>query len=199
MASYMALIICNYKTNNDNSFYRGSASDISGRESNRLDEALSAVEMMAALVVMVAQAALAVMAALAALAASKMAAIRLSVQWVVAGGEGGMLAWLAGQAVLPARGAAMQVQYSANLAFLAGWLLQRAWVFHRARSFTSNYACPRGGVWRVVGAGMGQLNPSRRSHSPATPQMGEARWQGARWGDRTTSCNPPPAPARGGR
>jgi hypothetical protein len=64
-ASYIASIICNYKTNNDNSFYRGSAYDISGRESNRLDEALSAVEMMAGLAVMAAQAALAVMAALA--------------------------------------------------------------------------------------------------------------------------------------
>jgi hypothetical protein len=88
----MASIICNYKTNNDNSFYRGSASDISGRESNRLDETLSAVEMMAALAVlavMAAQAALAVMAALAALAASKMAAIRLSVQGVAAGGGRG--------------------------------------------------------------------------------------------------------------
>ncbi len=30
-----------------------------------------------------------------------------------------MSAWLAGQAVLPARGAAKQVRYSANLAFLA--------------------------------------------------------------------------------
>jgi hypothetical protein len=53
------------------------------------------------------------------MAASKMAAIRLSVQGVAAGGGGGMSAWLAGQAVLPARGAAPQVQYSANLAFLA--------------------------------------------------------------------------------
>jgi hypothetical protein len=84
----MASIICNYKTNNDNSFYRGSASDIYGRESNRLDKALSAVEMMAALAVMAAQAALAVMAALVALEASKMAAIRLSVQGMAAGGKG---------------------------------------------------------------------------------------------------------------
>jgi hypothetical protein len=75
--------------------------------------------MMGALAVMAAQAALAVMAALAALAASKMAAIQLSVQGVAAGREGEMSTWLAGQAVLPARGAAMQVRYSANLAFLA--------------------------------------------------------------------------------
>jgi hypothetical protein len=51
-----------------------------------------------------------------ALAASKMAAIRLSVQGVAAGG---MSAWLASQAVLPARGAAKQVRYLVNLAFLA--------------------------------------------------------------------------------
>ncbi len=74
---------------------------------------------MAALVVMAAQAVLAVMAALAALAASKMAAIRLLVQGMAAGRVGGMSALLAGQAVLPAHGAATQVGYSANLAFLA--------------------------------------------------------------------------------
>jgi hypothetical protein len=94
-ASYMASVICYYKTSNDNRFYHGSASDISGKGSIRLDEELSAVEMMAA---------------------SKMAAIQLSVQGVAAGG---MSAWLAGQAVLPVRGAAKQVRYSANLVFLA--------------------------------------------------------------------------------
>jgi hypothetical protein len=51
-----------------------------------------------------------------ALAALKMASIRLSVQGVAAGG---MSAWLADQAVMPARGAAKQVRYLANLAFLA--------------------------------------------------------------------------------
>jgi hypothetical protein len=70
----MAVVICNYKTSNDNRFYHGSASDISGKGSSRLGEALSAVEMMAA--------------------------IRLSVQGVTAGG---MSAWLAGQTVLLAR------------------------------------------------------------------------------------------------
>jgi hypothetical protein len=95
----MASIICSCKTNSDNKFYRGSVSDISGKESSWLDEALSvvAVEMMAAPAEMAAQAALVVMAALAASrrAASRMAAIRLSVQGVAAGGEDGMSAWLA--------------------------------------------------------------------------------------------------------
>jgi hypothetical protein len=94
----MATVICNYKTSNANRFYHGSASGFSGKGSILLGEALSAVEMMTALV------------------ASKMAAIRLSVQGVAAGG---MSAWLAGQAVLPARGAAKQVRYLANMAFLA--------------------------------------------------------------------------------
>jgi hypothetical protein len=40
----MASVICNYRTSNDNGFYHGSASDISGKGSIRLDEALSAVE-----------------------------------------------------------------------------------------------------------------------------------------------------------
>jgi hypothetical protein len=101
----MASIICNCKTNSDNKFYRGSGSNISGKESSWLDEALSvvAVEMMAAPAEMAAQAVLVVMAAL------RMAAIRLSVQGVAAGGEDWMSAWLAGQAVLPARGVATQV------------------------------------------------------------------------------------------
>ncbi len=77
----MALVICSYRTSNDNRFYRGSASDISGKGSIRLDAKLSAVEMMAA--------------------------IRLSVLRMAAGG---MSAWLAGQAVLPAPGAAKQVR-----------------------------------------------------------------------------------------
>ncbi len=42
--------------------------------------------------------------------------------------------------------------------------------------------------WQVAGA----------AGSLATPQVGEARWQGARQGDRTVACIPPPAPARGG-
>jgi GDP-D-mannose dehydratase len=71
----MTSVICNYRTSNDNRFYHDSASDISGKVSIRLDEELSAVEMMAAM------------------AASKMAAIRLLVQGVAAGG---MSAWLAG-------------------------------------------------------------------------------------------------------
>jgi hypothetical protein len=62
---------------------------------------------MAAPAEMAAQAALAVMTAR--MAVSRMAAIRLPVQRVAAGGEEGMSAWLAGQAVLPARGAATQV------------------------------------------------------------------------------------------
>jgi hypothetical protein len=78
--------------------------------------------MMAALAEMAAQAALAVMAALAemaemaalaglaVMAASEMAAIRLSAQGVAAGVEEGKSAWLADQAVLPARGAALQVR-----------------------------------------------------------------------------------------
>jgi hypothetical protein len=104
----MASIICSCKTNSGNKFYRGSGSDISGKESSWLDEALSVVtvEMMAAPAEMAAQVVLVVMAAL---AASRMAAIRLSVQGVAAGGEDGMSAWLAGQAVLPAQGAAAQV------------------------------------------------------------------------------------------
>ncbi len=48
-----------------------------------------------------------------------MAAIRLSVQGVAAWGEDWMSAWLAGQAVLPARGVATQVGCTANLAYLA--------------------------------------------------------------------------------
>jgi hypothetical protein len=64
--------------------------------------------MMAAPVEMAAQAALAALAA-SRMAVSRMAAIRLPVQGVAAGGEEGMSAWLAGQAVLPARGAATQV------------------------------------------------------------------------------------------
>ncbi len=64
-----------------------------------------------------AQAALAVMAALVVLAVSKMASIQLLVQGMAAGRVGGMLALLAGQAVLPARGTATQVGCSANLAF----------------------------------------------------------------------------------
>ncbi len=44
-----------------------------------------------------------------------------------------------------------------------GWLLQWACIFHHARSFSSDHACPRGGAWRVVGVGMGQLIPSRHS------------------------------------
>jgi hypothetical protein len=41
--------------------------------------------------------------------------------------------------------------------------------------------------WQLAGA----------AGSPATPQVGEARWRGAQQGDRT-ACIPPPAPARGG-
>jgi hypothetical protein len=59
------------------------------------------------------------MAALVALEASKMAAIRLPLQGMAAGGKGVMSAWLAGQAVLSARGEVMQVRWSASLAFLA--------------------------------------------------------------------------------
>jgi hypothetical protein len=84
------------------------------------------VEMMAAPAEMAAQAVLVEMAALAAsrmaasrMAASRMAAIRLSVQGVAAWGEDWMSAWLAGPAVLPARGVATQVGYKANLAYLA--------------------------------------------------------------------------------
>ncbi len=40
----MASVICNYRTSNDNRFYRGSASDISGKGSIQLGEALAAVE-----------------------------------------------------------------------------------------------------------------------------------------------------------
>ncbi len=75
-----------------------------------------AVEMMAAPAEMAAQAVLVEMAAL---AASRMAAIRLSVQGVAAWGEDWMSAWLAGQAVLPAHGVATQVGCTANLAYLA--------------------------------------------------------------------------------
>jgi hypothetical protein len=78
----MASVICSYRTSNDNRFYRGSASNISGKGSIRLDAELSAVEVMAAP------------------AASEMAAIRLSVLGMAAGG---MSAWLAGQAALPAQ------------------------------------------------------------------------------------------------
>jgi hypothetical protein len=85
----MASVICSYRTSNDNKFYRGNASDISGKGSIRLDAELSAVEMVVAS------------------AASKMAAIRLSVLGMAAEG---MSAWLAGQAVLPAPGASKQVQ-----------------------------------------------------------------------------------------
>ncbi len=59
----------------------------------------------------------AALAALVVLEASKMAAIRLSVQGMAAGGEGVMSAWLAGQAVLSAREEATQVRWSASLAF----------------------------------------------------------------------------------
>jgi hypothetical protein len=48
-----------------------------------------------------------------------MAAIRLSLQGMAAGEEGVMSAWLAGQAVLSARGEAMRVRRFASLAFLA--------------------------------------------------------------------------------
>jgi hypothetical protein len=85
----MALVICSYRTTNDNKFYRGNVSDISGKGSIRLDAELSAVEMMVVPM------------------ASKMAAIRLSVLGMAAEG---MSAWLAGQAVLPAPGVAKQVQ-----------------------------------------------------------------------------------------
>jgi hypothetical protein len=78
-----------------------------------------AVEMMAAPAEMAAQAVLVEMAEMAALAASRMAAIRLSVQGVAAWGEDWMSAWLAGQAVLPAHGVATQVGCTANLAYLA--------------------------------------------------------------------------------
>jgi hypothetical protein len=61
-----------------------------------------------------------------------------------------------------------------------------------ARAFSSNHAGPRGGAWRDIGAGMGQLAISRHS------RVREARWRGAQQGDRTASCIPPPAPARGG-
>ncbi len=109
----MASTICSCKTNCDNKFYRGSGSDISGKESSWLDEALSvvAVEMMTATAEMAAQAVLVVMAALATsrIAALRTAAIRLSVQGVAAWGEDWMAAWLAGQAVLPALGVATQV------------------------------------------------------------------------------------------
>ncbi len=40
----MASVICDYRTSNGNRFYRGNASDISGKGSIQLDEALSAVE-----------------------------------------------------------------------------------------------------------------------------------------------------------
>ncbi len=49
---------------------------------------------------------------------SKMAAIRLTVQGMAAGGEGVMSAWSAGLAVLSARGEATQVRWSASLALL---------------------------------------------------------------------------------
>jgi hypothetical protein len=39
--------------------------------------------------------------------------------------------------------------------------------------------------WQVAGA----------AGSLATSQVGEARWRGARQGDRTVACIPPPAPA----
>jgi hypothetical protein len=42
--------------------------------------------------------------------------------------------------------------------------------------------------WQVAGS----------AGSPSTPQVGEARWRGARQGDRTVACIPPPTPARGG-
>jgi hypothetical protein len=42
--------------------------------------------------------------------------------------------------------------------------------------------------WQVAGA----------AGSLVTPQVGEARWRGARQGDRTVACIPPPAPAQGG-
>jgi hypothetical protein len=79
--------------------------------------ALAALAVMAA---QAAQAALAVMAAMVALEASKMAAIRLQLQGMAAGGGGAgvMSAWLAGQAVLSARGEAMQVRWSVGLACL---------------------------------------------------------------------------------
>jgi hypothetical protein len=40
----MTSVICNYRTSNGNRFYHGSASDISGKGSIQLGEALSAVE-----------------------------------------------------------------------------------------------------------------------------------------------------------
>ncbi len=53
----------------------------------------------------------------------------------------------------------------------------------------------RGGLWE---RGWDSCILAGAAGSPAALQMGEARWRGARLGDRTASCNPPPAPARGG-